>query len=95
MPRLNGWPFSAQRCGRTLSRRDAAFYRLSNWDERTDWVFTLAVPLGSPQEGEDLRDPLGRLLEGRPVPVGVEQQEVPIGNAIEDRDAELERHHQS
>ncbi len=38
------------------------------------------------EEGEDLRGPLGRLLERRPVPAVVEEHEA-------DRDADLEGHH--
>jgi hypothetical protein len=45
------------------------------------------------QEREYLQGPLGRLLERRPVPAVVEKHEVPIGNVVEDRDADLEGHH--
>src|SRR5271166_2312693 len=45
------------------------------------------------QEREDLRGPLGRLLERRPVPAVVEKHEARVGNVVEDRDADLEGHH--
>ncbi len=40
----------------------------------------------APQDREDLRGQLGRLLERRPVPAVVEKHEAPIANVIEDRD---------
>ena len=50
-------------------------------------------PSVAAQEREDLRDPLVRLLEGRPVRAVIEQHEVPIGNVVQDRDRDLERLH--
>ena len=68
--------------------------QLSNWDERTDRGLTVARPLSvASQDRQYLRGPLGRLLEGRPVAAVVEQHEVPIGNVVQHRDADLERHH--
>src|SRR3984893_5749394 len=52
-----------------------------------------AGPSVTPQEGEYLRAPLGRLLEGRPVPRSIERHEARVGNVVQDRDADFERHH--
>jgi hypothetical protein len=38
------------------------------------------------EEGEDLRGPLGRLFEGRPVAAVVEEHEARVGDVVEDRD---------
>ena len=40
-----------------------------------------------------MRGPLGRVLEKRPVAAVVEKDEVPIGNVVDDGDADLEGHH--
>ena len=53
----------------------------------------ISLPQYPPQEREDLRGPLGRLLEGRPVPAIVEQHEARVGDVVEDCDADLEGHH--
>ena len=45
------------------------------------------------EERKDLRGPLGRLLEGRPVAAIVEQHHARVGNVIEDRDADLDSDH--
>jgi hypothetical protein len=45
------------------------------------------------EEGEDLRGPLGRLFEGRPVAAVVEKHEARVGDVVEDRDRDLEGHH--
>src|SRR5947207_10811238 len=57
-------------------------------------VFLSASLSVAPQKREDLRGPLGRLLEGRPMPAVVEQDEARVGNVVEDRDRHLARHHQ-
>src|SRR6266436_8050913 len=57
-----------------------------NWGERT-------VRSVAPQEREHLRGPLARLLEGRPVSAVVEKYQARVGDVVEDRDADLERHH--
>ena len=44
------------------------------------------MPLSSPQEREDLRGQLGRVLEERPVPAVVEQYQARVSNVVEDRD---------
>jgi hypothetical protein len=36
------------------------------------------------EEGEDLRGPLGRLFEGRPVAAVVEKHEARVGDVVED-----------
>jgi len=40
-----------------------------------------------------LHGPLGRVLEKRLVGAIIEQQEAPIGDAVQDRDRDLERYH--
>jgi hypothetical protein len=50
-------------------------------------------PAQYPPEREDLRGPLGRLLERRPVPAVVEQHEARSGDVVQRRDADLEGHH--
>src|SRR6266446_9484507 len=50
-------------------------------------------PSVAAQKGQHLRGPLGRLLEGRPVPAIVEQHQARVRDVVQDRDADLEGDH--
>ena len=60
---------------------------------RADCVLTLAVALSSRARTRGPARSTLRLLERWPVPAVVEKHEVPIGNVVQDRDADFEGHH--
>lgn len=51
------------------------------------------VPSASPQERENVRGPFGGLFERGPVAAVVEEDEVRIGDVVEDHDRHVERRH--
>ena len=81
----------------SVHRCQATYYvhvgMLSSEPSRSGCVWVVATPLITPQEREDLGGPSGGPFEGWPVPVVVEQHEVPVGNVVQDCDADLEGHY--